>query len=215
MITDLHFVHGDLLTYPADYIAQQVNCRGVMGAGLAKQIRTAYPELYAHYSELCTKYTPAQLLGRTFIHKRVLNIFGQLNYGTNRTVVYTDYTALQRAFTAIHQRLPIDKSIAFPHGFGCGLAHGNWDTVLDLIKTSFPGRTVYIVFKTPKYAVVVDYDPIGLYDDREGFDTLVYISTHDTYEEARALVDELNRNLGKECGMSAEYFVQKIVKKLN
>jgi len=63
--------------------------------------------------------------------------------------------------------------------------------------------------------VVVDYDPIGLYDDREGFDTLVYISTHDTYEEARALVDELNRKLGKECGMSAEYFVQKIVKKLN
>lgn len=33
------FVKGDLLTSPVQYLAHQVNCKGVMGAGLAKQMR--------------------------------------------------------------------------------------------------------------------------------------------------------------------------------
>lgn len=40
---NIKFVNGDILTFPErdgdTIICQQVNCRGVMGAGLAKQIR--------------------------------------------------------------------------------------------------------------------------------------------------------------------------------
>ena len=35
------------------YICQQVNCRGVMGAGLAKQIRDKWPVVFDEYKKIC------------------------------------------------------------------------------------------------------------------------------------------------------------------
>lgn len=137
----------DILKAPADYITHQVNCRGVMGAGLAKQIKIFNPKLYDIYQSHCRNYKPTDLLGKSFIYHNIISIFGQLNYGRDKSVVYTDYTALARAFQAIHKRLPIDKSIAFPYFMGCGLGNGQWDIVEDLIRYCFPGRTVYICVK--------------------------------------------------------------------
>ena len=137
----------DLLTTTADYIVHQVNCQGVMGAGLAYQIRQQYPKLYSIYKSYCTLYAPTDLLGRVFIHDNVINVFGQLTYGRDKSIVYTDYTALRNAFTRIHCYLPTNQSLAFPYGFGCGLANGDWNTVLALITDCFPTRTVYICKK--------------------------------------------------------------------
>ena len=142
------YLTGDLLTTSADYIVHQANCRGVMGAGLAKQIRIMNPDLYNRYRRFCSTYKPTDLLGRAFICNNIITVFGQLNYGYDRTVVYTSYTALQRAFTNIHKRLPLDCTIAFPYNFGCGLANGDWNTVLQLIISCFPDRTIYIVKKS-------------------------------------------------------------------
>lgn len=143
----IHYISGDLLQSPSDYIAHQANCRGVMGAGLAKQIRILNPKLFELYKQHCSNYTPQELLGKSFIYNRIITVFGQLNYGFDKTVVYTDYNALRQAFTNIHKRLPIDKSIAFPHGFGCGLANGDWNIVKQLIIDCFPNRTIYIIKK--------------------------------------------------------------------
>lgn len=44
-------VHGNLLDIESGIIAHQVNCKGVMGAGLAKQIRLKYPIVYQAYIE--------------------------------------------------------------------------------------------------------------------------------------------------------------------
>ena len=38
-------IRGDILRSDTDIIVQQVNCQGVMGAGLAKQIASQYPEV--------------------------------------------------------------------------------------------------------------------------------------------------------------------------
>lgn len=143
----LKHIHSDLLLSPADYIAHQVNCRGVMGAGLAKQIRILNPKLYDIYQSHCHNHKPTDLLGKSFIYNNIISIFGQLNYGRDKSVVYTDYNALANAFRTLHNRLPIDKSIAFPHYMGCGLGNGDWETVLKLIIECFPDRTIYIVHK--------------------------------------------------------------------
>lgn len=143
----INYITGDLLTTQSDYIAHQANCRGVMGAGLAKQIRNLNPKLYDIYRSHCINYKAQDLLGKSFIYNNIITIFGQLNFGYDKNVVYTDYNALRKAFNAIHNRLPIDKSIAFPMGFGCGLANGNWDTVQQIIIDCFPNRTIYIVKK--------------------------------------------------------------------
>jgi O-acetyl-ADP-ribose deacetylase (regulator of RNase III) len=137
-------VSSDLLSISADYIAHQVNCRGVMGAGLALTLRRSNPRLFALYQQHCRQHSPHDLLGRAFVCDNIISIFGQLNYGRDRSVVYTDYSALHRAFTSIHKRLPLDRSIAFPFGFGCGLANGDWNIVKQLIIDCFPDRTIYI-----------------------------------------------------------------------
>lgn len=46
----IHIAYGyDILVYPSVVIGQQVNCKGVMGAGLAKSIRDKYPIVYTEY----------------------------------------------------------------------------------------------------------------------------------------------------------------------
>lgn len=51
------FIDGDILSKRSEdeltYICQQVNCRGVMGAGLALQIRNKWPVVYRRYLGLC------------------------------------------------------------------------------------------------------------------------------------------------------------------
>ena len=46
------FEHNNILeSFNIDILCHQVNCQGVMGAGLAKQIRSKYPEVYEQYKE--------------------------------------------------------------------------------------------------------------------------------------------------------------------
>lgn len=54
---------GDILHTEADVICHQVNCKGVMGAGLAKQIRNQLlsEEQYRTYQEICLEYGRANL----------------------------------------------------------------------------------------------------------------------------------------------------------
>lgn len=41
----IEIIEGNILDYKEDIIVQQVNCRGVMGSGLAKQIMNKYPSV--------------------------------------------------------------------------------------------------------------------------------------------------------------------------
>ena len=105
-------VVGDLLDATEDIIVQQVNCRSVMGSGVAKAIYTRWPEVKTEYHKFCRRSTsPYDLLGKVQLidvepGRAVANVFGQLNYGRTAGKVYTDYVALTKAFdqlrTAFH-----------------------------------------------------------------------------------------------------------------
>src|SRR5579863_1959322 len=46
--------HGDLFAATdMDALAHGVNCRGVMGAGIAKGFKARWPEMFAHYRTNC------------------------------------------------------------------------------------------------------------------------------------------------------------------
>ena len=142
-------LNGDLLNADADVICQQVNCRNVMGAGLAKAIYTRWPIVKELYHEYCDQIgDPFALLGAVQIIRSpglpfdVANIFGQLNYGRQK-LCYTSYDALRAAFSEIAHRYK-GKTVAFPYGFGCGLAGGDWDMVLSIIGQSLNDCTVVI-----------------------------------------------------------------------
>lgn len=46
----MKIIYGDILDITEGIICQQVNCMGVMGSGLAKQIKYKYPRVYYEYS---------------------------------------------------------------------------------------------------------------------------------------------------------------------
>ena len=45
----IEYIKGNILNATEGIIVQQVNCMGVMGAGLAKQIRDKWPSVYNRY----------------------------------------------------------------------------------------------------------------------------------------------------------------------
>lgn len=47
----IEYIKGNILNVTEGIIVQQVNCMGVMGAGLAKQIKDKWPNIYNDYKE--------------------------------------------------------------------------------------------------------------------------------------------------------------------
>ena len=53
---EIVYKEGNLLDAQTDVIAHQVNCQGVMGSGVAKQIRDKWPRVYDSYVTYCYDY---------------------------------------------------------------------------------------------------------------------------------------------------------------
>lgn len=135
------YLKGNLLDSDCDYICHQVNCRGVMGAGIAKQIRERWPEVYDSYRDFhedCI-WQKREMLGKVdfapiFNTKQtVINMFCQDNigYDGNR---YTSYDAFATALYNIMYRVDEGAVIGFPKCIGCGLGGGNWAVISALIE---------------------------------------------------------------------------------
>lgn len=139
------FHSGDILDSGADIIVHQVNCMGVMGAGMAKQIRNKYPNVFDIYKKRCDEFSDRldrlSLLGKAQYvqisrNRYIANCFGQLDY--RRRGQYdrmTDYDALKNALKSVNEFAIIRqlKTVAIPFWLGCGLAGGDWNTVKNII----------------------------------------------------------------------------------
>lgn len=52
----IYYRTGDVLTNPdSNIIMHGCNCQGVMGSGIAKQIKLLFPEAYEHYRKIYLK----------------------------------------------------------------------------------------------------------------------------------------------------------------
>lgn len=140
----------DIFESGADIICHQVNCQGVMGSGVAKQVREKYPEVYKQYKILCdyVKNNPKKkLLGaRQFIkiaeNKYIINLFAQENYGYDGKC-YTDYDALRKSLEDTKAFFK-DSVIAFPYLMGCHRGGGDWNIVYKMIEEIFGDCEVLI-----------------------------------------------------------------------
>lgn len=135
----MEIIKGNLLDAPVDIIGHQVNCKGVMGAGIAKQLCSLYPRLYSEYKDYIASH-PCPL-GDLFIHYHpglplVANLFGQDGYGRDKR--YTNYDALSSALGELYDLAYLNGwSVGLPYGLGCGLAGGDWETVYLMIQSIF------------------------------------------------------------------------------
>ena len=142
----LQELDGNILMVKGGIICHQVNCKRVMGGGLALQIKNEYPHVFDHYKN------SLQLLGTTLISKAddgllIANMFGQDQFGTH--VRQTNYEALYCALVDLQDQcvqLKLPGPIYFPKGMSSALAGGNWNIVIAMIEAIFPSAVI-ISFK--------------------------------------------------------------------
>ena len=142
----INFIDGNLLDANVDIICHQVNCQCVMGAGLAKQIKENFSNVYNEYRNLYIKTEDKKsLLGcAQFVevynksYKYVVNLFGQLYCGVKlrQTNYEALYIAIETMFESAFKNLYVGNkiTIGIPYKLGCGLAGGNWNIVLSMIQ---------------------------------------------------------------------------------
>lgn len=135
----IKFVEGDLLEAEEDIIGHQVNCQGVMGSGVAKQIKDRFPVAYNEYKK-SFKYTMKKfLLGRCQIiitDKYIANLFGQFDYGYGKQ--QTDYDALKNALMELKWYAKENElTVALPFKIGSDRGGADWNIVYGIIEEVF------------------------------------------------------------------------------
>ena len=134
----VRYERGNIVTNKKYTIfCQQVNCQGVMGAGLARQIRNEYPEVYKEYKKITDPMLGYILPVITTDGRICVNMFAQNSFGRDKR--YTDYSAFKDCLRAIvgfiaDHHVHEDVPIAFPYMIGCGLAGGNWIVIEKLLQ---------------------------------------------------------------------------------
>lgn len=140
---------GDLLKSNCTYICHQVNCRGVMGSGIARQIRETWPQVYRNYAAKCKAVAKcnmpsSSMLGdiqvvalfddfyKTEEHKYVINLFAQNMYGNQGR--FTSYDAFWECLWNLRTDIAPGSTIGFPYCIGCGLGGANWNIIYAMIE---------------------------------------------------------------------------------
>jgi hypothetical protein len=138
---------GDLLSIQEGIICHQVNCIGVMDAGIAFQIKTKYPIVFTQYKQYidsrCKNILGSLQIVRVNKELSIANIFGQYDIrriaGGERK---TDYNAIDTSFKAlkvyVSQNALDPDNVYIPEKMGCGLAGGNWDVYIAIVLQYFP-----------------------------------------------------------------------------
>ena len=139
----LQYKKGDLLEAmrcgEVDHIIHGCNSLGVMGSGIAKQIREEYPDCFELYknSEL--------VLGR-FSHflndeASIFNLITQANFHP-RTIRHVDYEALATGLNKINKQWA-GSHFGLPK-IGAGLGGGDWNVIEAIIKSEMKDCKVTI-----------------------------------------------------------------------
>jgi len=170
-----HVVIRNILDNKRGIIGHQVNCIGVMGGGLALQIRRMYPYAYEQYhqfyesgdlklgvvltvaveNDLCIANMAAQDGITDF--KKILNkmvednVVIDLDSGVSvfaQSGVATDYDALTKCLRTVAElSRKLDLPLYLPFRLGCGLAGGDWKIVRKLIEENAPEATICVLPK--------------------------------------------------------------------
>lgn len=133
-------IEGDILAVSHGVICHQVNCKHVMGAGLAAAIRKKYPRHYEDYMSRA-----AHLGGLAFTQVNndlyIVGVYGQQEYGRDKR--YTDYDALEKGLIAVGTfAQSLGLPVYLPYGIGCGLAGGDWEIVKTIVDKALPDAIV-------------------------------------------------------------------------
>jgi O-acetyl-ADP-ribose deacetylase (regulator of RNase III) len=125
------------------------NAKGVMGSGIAKSIRTRYPQAYQRYrqlyelGELKTGNIIGANIGLESDNKIIFNLVGQESYGYDGKK-YLDDEGFKKCLGLMSCRVKPDDVVGFPLLMGCDRAGGHWPSVVNWIDSYFTDNKVKI-----------------------------------------------------------------------
>ena len=138
-------IKDNIINSKEEMICHQVNCKGVMGKGVALAIKNKYRYAYTQYKDFCKNKEVKDLIGRCNIvkvqsdtnPKYIANMFAQENYGYGKC--FTNYEAFEICILHVlaYCNMMEIKSIAMPYKIGCGNAGGNWNIIYSLLEKYF------------------------------------------------------------------------------
>jgi O-acetyl-ADP-ribose deacetylase (regulator of RNase III) len=123
---------GNIFTSEQPAIGHGVNCKGVMGSGIAVTVRKLFPEVYEVYKLHCQKiglHGGEMLPLPTNDGRVILNLASQEKTGANARYDFLEESVLE-AF-AYCQRTKI-SAFALPQ-IGSGIGGLEWDKVLQIL----------------------------------------------------------------------------------
>ena len=142
-------IKGDLLEYAKnskfDYIIHGCNCLHIMGAGIAKQIRSQFPDAYI--ADKLTKKGDKNKLGTYSIcnTEKFSIINGYIQFGIGKGSI--DYNALQQLFANIKKDFGNKNKIFGIPKIGAGLAGGDWKIIKEIIeKEMYDEEVILVIF---------------------------------------------------------------------
>lgn len=148
----IHEVHGDLIQMARagqfDVIIHGYNCFCTMGAGIAKQIKATFPAAYeadcqtpkGDRSKLGT-YSSANVGDLT-----IVNAYTQYHWrGSGQKA---DYDAIRSCLAKVGTDFS-NARIGLPQ-IGAGLAGGDWETILQIIRNELGGANTTVVYYQPQ-----------------------------------------------------------------
>ena len=150
----IKFRNGDFLKAEEQYKVHQVNCRGRMDTGIAKQIKYQFPAVYQQYhnlfinadEDICKSYLgtifPVVVEGQC-----IINLFGELECSQDN-VRHTNYEAFYSGLEKLREYLYLmnSKSVAFPFKIGSGRGGGDWNVIIAMIISVFKHSNITIIF---------------------------------------------------------------------
>lgn len=143
---------GDLLEAEEKVILHGCNGRGVMGSGVAKAIRAAYPIAFEKYREALDKdrkIAPGTVIPVFCGRHIIINAVTQDDFGYDKTARYVSYDAVADCLRKVND-WPYwrenEARIAMPK-IGAGLGGGSWPIIAAIIEDTLKAvaPTVYVI----------------------------------------------------------------------
>jgi O-acetyl-ADP-ribose deacetylase (regulator of RNase III) len=142
----------DILQTDCRIIVHGCNAQGVMNAGLAKQIRDKWPQVYKDYMRMYTnRPINGSMLGSMIVtevdaSKFVVSAVTQEDYGyENRR--YASYDAIDKIMISVGLlMIELGASEFAMAQLGCGLGGASWEVVKAIVNTHFGGTTVHVYY---------------------------------------------------------------------
>lgn len=126
-------------------IAHGCNSFNTMGKGFALTLKNKYPKAYI--ANCSTKKDDINKLGTISCaiidNIKIFNCYTQYTFWDSNRML--SYIAVDNCMKTIND-LTTDKDIIGMPRIGCGLARGNWNTILDIIKNNLSNKNVRIYY---------------------------------------------------------------------